>query len=975
MVLVAAASFAAAQNCTVTDDAAYTAAIKHNTTLPNFITELVDHLPASSCVPAPDAFFGHIIGAPGILDPTAKLNAYLRLLESKSKRIKVFSLGRSEEGREMVVAAIADEATIAQLDHFKEVTRRLADPRGLSAAEGERLVAEGKPMYWATGSIHSSETGSPEMLMELAYRLVVEETPFIQTIRDHEITLITPLVETDGHDREVELFTHRHTHPNDPTPGLLYWGHYVAHDNNRDGMTLGLALSRNIMNGFLDWHPTVLHDLHESESFLYVSTGSGPYNPWLDPMQIDEWHSMAYHEIDEMTKRGVIGIWTHTYYDGWAPNYLFYFANTHNAIGRFYETQSAPGQGDTGPINVSPTQYNRDWFRPNPPLQTVIWSLRDNINMQESAILFGMNNVAAHAREFLGDFLLKSRRAVAKGRTEGPAAWVFPASDERKGQQARILDQLQAQGVEVHRATAAFSANGQNFAAGTYIVRMDQPYSRLVDMLLDKQYYSPDDPRPYDDTGWTQGPLANIATVRVAAPSVLEVPMEKVAGKVAPPSGVVGSGAAYVVNNNADANLATFRFALASVAMQAAELGFDAAGRHFNPGSFLIAEAGAEQVAAAAKSAGVQVYAVDALPHVAAHPLAAPRIALMHNWQSTQQDGWFRLSMDQLQVPYTYIADTKIRVTPDLRQQFDAIIVPPTFGGDLPPIIRGMPMPADGSGPKVAWENTADMPDLVRPGMDSTADERGGLGLSGVANLEQFVRQGGLLVTIGANAVLPIQTDMADGVSQAPVPPTLIAGGGVVRATLADASSPIAYGYSRDLALYYAAAPILEAGGGGGFGRGGRGGGRGGPGAAARSPRPSGTGDLTDPDVIQTRPLELQEAARAGRGATPPGGLDEGQTPWAGGAAAGRGGRAAGPGSAPRVIVRFADAKDLPLSGLLQGGEAIANQPAIVETRHGEGHVVMFAANPMWRNETSGAFAFLFNALLNYQALDAGASH
>ncbi|MGH9393872.1 MAG: hypothetical protein ACRD1E_06855, partial [Terriglobales bacterium] len=116
---------------------------------------------------------------------------------------------------------------------------------------------------------------------------------------------------------------------------------------------------------------------------------------------------------------------------------------------------------------------------------------------------------------------------------------------------------------------------------------------------------------------------------------------------------------------------------------------------------------------------------------------------------------------------------------------------------------------------------------------------------------------------------------------------------------------------------------------------------------------------------IQARPLELQRAS------SPPGGLDEGQTPWQGSAAA-RGRGRGGAQSAPRVIVRFADARDLPLSGLLQGGEAIAGQPAIIETKHGQGHVVMFAANPMWRNETSGAFAFLFNAVLNYQSLDAG---
>ncbi len=973
--LTASLSFSAlAQECASAPNPIYDAAIKHNTTLPNFITELVDHLPASACVPSPETYFGHIIGAPGLLDHTDKLNGYLRLLESKSKRIKVFSLGQSEEGREMLVAAIADEATIAQLDHYKDITRRLADPRGLTPAAAAALVNQGKPMYWATGSIHSSETGSPEMLMELAYRLIVEDSPFIQTIRDHEITLITPLVETDGHDREVDLFTHRHTHPDQPTPSLLFWGHYVAHDNNRDGMTLALALSRNMMNGLLDWHPTVFHDLHESEPFLYISTGSGPYNPWLDPMQIDEWHAMAYHEIDEMTKRGVIGVWTHTYYDGWAPNYLFYFANTHNAIGRFYETQSAPGGGDTGPVQVGAAAAAREWYRPNPPLQSVIWSLRDNINMQESALLFGMNNVASNARQFLDDFYIKSVRAVAKGRTEGPAAWVFPASDARTYQQARILDQFQAQGVEVHRLNDAFRAGGATLPAGSYVLRMDQPYSRLIDMMLDKQYYSPDDPRPYDDTGWTQGALANIATVRVADTAILDAPMTKVSGDVAPPSGLVGPGASasatFIVNNNGDANLASFRFALASFPMQAAELAFDGAGRHFNAGSFLIESSDAAAIANAAKIAGVEVVAAP-LPQVATHELAAPRIALMHNWQSTQNDGWFRVSLDQLKVPYTYIADNKIKMTANLRQQFDAIIVPPSIGGDLPAIIRGLPMPMEGGGQPIAWQNTPDMPDLVRPGMDSTADMRGGLGLSGIANLEQFVRQGGLLVTIGANAVIPIESDMAAGVTQSPAPATLIAGGGVVRAKVVDLTNPIAYGYDPDVALYYAASPILSAGGGAG-GRGGRGGGRGGPGAQPRSPRTSGTGVVNDPDVIQARPIEMQQQATA-RGGVPPGGLDEGAQPWPASqspaAGRGRGGAAAG-GAAPRVIVRFADAKDLPLSGLLQGGEAIANQPAIVETTYGQGHVVMFAANPMWRNETSGAFAFLFNALLNYKSLD-----
>ena len=130
---------------------------------------------------------------------------------------------------------------------------------------------------------------------------------------------------------------------------------------------MALALSRNMMGAFLEFHPTVLHDLHESVPFLYVSTGMGPYNAWLDPLTIDEWQKMAYVDVEELTRRGVPGVWTHGYYDGWAPNYMFYVANGHNSIGRFYETFGAGG-ADTGERTVPANSTSRTWFRPNPPL-------------------------------------------------------------------------------------------------------------------------------------------------------------------------------------------------------------------------------------------------------------------------------------------------------------------------------------------------------------------------------------------------------------------------------------------------------------------------------------------------------------------------------------------------------------------------------------------------------------------------------
>src|SRR5260370_20487441 len=189
--LLAGSSPGQSGKCTLSDNVEYGKKIREYTTEPFFITELVDHLPLSSSVPSPDSLLHHIIGAPDVLDYTKDINAYMRLLAAKSPRVKVFSIGASEEGREMLAVVVSDETNLAKLERYKEITRRLADPRGLSDGEAQKLIAEGKPIYWADGSIHSPETGAPEMLMELAYRLAVEGTPFIHKIRKDSIVIIT----------------------------------------------------------------------------------------------------------------------------------------------------------------------------------------------------------------------------------------------------------------------------------------------------------------------------------------------------------------------------------------------------------------------------------------------------------------------------------------------------------------------------------------------------------------------------------------------------------------------------------------------------------------------------------------------------------------------------------------------------------------------------------------------------------------
>src|SRR5215213_3362492 len=827
-------------------DTAYGAKIAEYTTEKYFMTELVDHLPLSDKVPSPQKVLGYAVGTPNKLTYTKDLYRYYRELAAASPRVRVFvAPEKSEEGREQMLVVISDEANLAKLDRYKEITAKLADPRKLSDAEAQTLIAEGKPFYWASGSIHSPETGSPEMLMELAYRLAVEDSPFIEAIRKNVIVMITPALEVDGRDRMVDLYNYRKANPTrNAPPSLLYWGKYVAHDNNRDGLGMALALTRNMMKTFLDYHPQVLHDLHESVPFLYTSTGTGPYNAWLDPIVIDEWHLLAYHEIEEMTKRDVPGVWTHGFYDGWAPNYMFYVANGHNSIGRFYETF---GNGGADTMDrVVRQESNRDWFRPNPPLPRVKWSIRNNINLQQSAILLAMSYVGNNKEKFLNNFYLKSKRSVDKARTEGPAAYIFPADESRPIEAAELLNLLKLQGCEVHKLNGPVELKEGKFPAGSYLVRMDQPYSRMADMLLDTQYYNVSDPRPYDDTGWTLGAMRNIRTVRVTDRGVLQVPMTLLTADAAVRGRVVGAGTSYVINHNADNTLATLRFRLKDVKMAAAEEAFKVGDRQFNAGSFVIRAEGnpadlRQRLEAAVTELGLTAHAVDKPPAVKTHEMSVPRIAIVHSWINTQNEGWYRIEFDRYQIPYTYISDQVLRDTPNLRERFDVIIYPPV-GGSAQQVVAGLPV----RGEPIPWKQSELTPNFgTSP--DQTDDMRGGMGLVGLNNLQRFVEEGGLFVAVTSNARIPIDYGLVSGVAVRDTP-QLQARGSIYNATFADRKSPIAYGYGETLPVYFNQSPVFQVAAVGG------GGGEGGPPAAGATGRPSGRGTLNDPDIVQAMP-------------------------------------------------------------------------------------------------------------------------
>jgi len=971
-------------------DEEYTRKIREYTTEPFFNSPLTDYLPASPTVPTPKSVLGDVAGAPKKLPYSAEVYRYMRELEKASPRVKVFSIGTTEEGREMIAVAVASESLLAKLDENRARLAKLADPRLISMddAEADRLAQSSFPIYYITGAIHSPETGAPTALMELAYRLAVDESPYIKGIRENMVTLITPVVEVDGRDRMVDVYNWHLAHPKDNWPPLVYWGHYVEHDNNRDAMGLSLKLTRNVLNTFTGWKAQVLHDLHESVPYLYDNTiGDGPYNAWLDPILTDEWQLIGWNNVSEMTKFGMPGVFAHGTFDTWSPGYLMFIAATHNGISRLYETFGNAG-ADTLVRTLSPDDYSRTWYRQNPPLPRTTWSQRNNNNYQQTALLISLNYFSQNSKLFLKNFYLKSKRSVQKPKNEGPAAYVFPADDRRPGGQAELLRLMQAQGCEVHRATAPFTvivkkeksarsetksptadatatpstspatpspspspsptpaSGSRTFPAGSYIVRMDQPYSRIADALLDYQYWSPRDPQQnvYDDTGWTFGELGNVQVVRVTDTKVLDAAMERVNGEVRSPGGINGSGPVLIVNNNADNNLITLRYGLKNAAFELAEESFSAAGRSFNRGSFIIRNAPGD-ASRLLTELGLQGYAVPSAPLVRTHAIKVPRVAILHTWIDTEDEGWWRLAFDQMRVPYSYISTQDVAAEPDLNRKYDVIVFGPV-GRDARSVIGGMPM----YGNPLPWKTTSLTPNLGK--IDSTDDMRPGLGWQGLTNLQNFAMRGGLLISSMDTADLAVSYGFTPGVAITRSS-RLRSIGAVLRTRVVDAASPIAYGYADSLAVYCFNGPIFNltniAGGSGARRR--------------REERATGRGTVDDPDIVQGRaPVEAPTPATAETWEAVP--LTEEQR---------RNGTYIIPATArPRVVLRYADTRELLVSGLLDGGDEIAQHAAIIDSPLGAGHIVLFSNNPMWRGQTAGSYALVFNAIMNFDNLNAG---
>ena len=912
-------------------DSTFARAYADWTVNPKHGSPLVDHLPIVPGIPTPRDVLGYHVGAPRTLTYYADQLKYYRALAKATPRVRVETIGRSDEGRELVVVWISSEANLQRLEQNRKNLARIADPRGLKESDVKTLLAQTKPHYHLMGGLHSGETGPSEMLMELAYRLATETSPLINQIRDELFVSITPAADADGRDRNVDWFKRNQllaqqtvtaqapsaAAPNDTTrrPGAApaaggpasggavpYWGKYVYHDNNRD-INVKLVQMRAIVDWYFTAFPPIMHDLHEAQPLLYTYTGGPPQNPNLDPILFAELPWFGNWEMAQLTKWGMPGVYTHAFMDGWSPGYLGSVAYNHNGLMKMYETQSgrdldsaaianarkglavgaaAPGGGFGGRGGAVPTgrggAQEREWYRGNPigfnDLAT--FTRRSNTNYMQTGVLSALQLASMFPQTVLENFYIKTRNSIEDGRTKAPHGFVIPVQRDMT-RVAEFLNLLRVQRIEIGQATQPVKVGSTTYPAGSYVIKRDQPYGRLAKNLLERQQYPDARLNTYDDSGWSMGFAMGVDVVEVADSSILKVPVTPV-DRVVPKGTVAGtSGKMLAIAHRGSNHMVTFRYLLRTVPMRVAEAAFTAGDTTYPAGSFLVDARHAPAVRRLVDSLGLTAAYLPAMPTIATHDADVPRVAIYSQWSGTQNLGWYRLTFDDFRIPFDLIYKERV-MQGNLRRDYDVILVAEQN------LSRTTVMQAPASRP-VAYRKDPRFPFLGMYG--ETDDMTGGFGQKGVDAFGAFLEQGGTLIAIGESARLPIEFGWARTVDKTPVP-GLSAQRPLVEAEVMRPEHPVFYGFGRKTI------PVKYVGG---------------------------------------TPFKVGIA-------------DEGN-----------------------VLARYVGGDKAVLSGLMTGADSLKARPFAVDIPNavnGRGRVLLFANNPIYRWQNHGEFGMVFNSLINW---------
>jgi hypothetical protein len=667
---------------------------------------------------------------------------------------------------------------------------------------------------------------------------------------------------------------------------------------------------------FHEWHPTVVHDLHEAVPLLMSWNGTGPYNPNIDPITYSEFLSLSFQEVQTMTGMGMPGVSTWNFGEAFAHLYLDSVAMNHNAIGRGYET-FGNGTAETLTWALPPDETSREWYRLLPPPSGKFsWSARDNVNYNETGALAALDYAATNSQTLLHNFYTKSVHSWHKGLNEPPYAYVIPQDQGDPERVAQLVSRLMSQHIEVSRAQSAFKLKEGEFPAGTYVVKLNQPYRNYAVDLLSPQHYPKDGGEPYDDVSWELPAHYHLQAIATADTSVRD---EKLSLLTDPPHAtgkIDGVGPNFILKDSGQEGILQARYQLANFNIEIAEHPFTLGTIQYPAGSWIIPAQSdlADALRNTSTQLGLEFVSTPTMPNVAHHFTKVPRLGVWVPWADTDSIGWVRYSLDQRKIPYTYILDEDVRAG-KLSDKIDVLL----YGHvdlELAEQIQGIPK----SWGPMPFKKTPSTPSHGTPA--SSDDITGGIGWEGLANIQQFIEHGGLMITLGSGSMLPIEGGIIRGVRRdsGGVPRSSQGGGSEssaasqlsitrtpgahVRVTFDHPEHPIAYGYTPETHVFRQNFALYS---------------------------------------VPRRWLRMAYCTTC---------LD-------------------GPIDTSNVVLEWGSRDGAPflISGQVWGEGNLIGRPAILDVPVGQGHVVTFNFNPLHRDLNRGDQRMLWNAIINWQAI------
>jgi hypothetical protein len=753
----------------------------------------------NSAVPTPISVLGHNPGDDYYLANYEEEIQYFHALAAHSDRIRMFTVGKTTEGRNIEVAVISSPENLARLDEWKADTKRLSMADGLDDASAKALTQKARVIIHIDGGLHANEVAGPQHSMVLAYKLLsAQGDPEVDRILNNVVLLLYPTLNPDGQDMVVSWYRKNLGTQYEVSPMPWLFQDYVGHDNNRDGYMLNMKESQVVAKTELEYSPAIFYCQHQTAPFparIWIPPFSDPISSNISPYVRSWFNVVGTGMAAYLNEHQMPGAISESEFDNWYPGFVDYAGSFRNEISfftetalyryatpRFYTVDEFPkSMQDLKALTMYTTPWQGGW-----------WRLKDAVNYMVAGSMSVLDTSARYRETLLYNQYQAARDNIRRYTQAPPYAYVIPSVQRDVPEAAQLARIMLENGLQVHGVTDSFTANGRKYPAGSWVILMNQPYSAMAKELFEIQRY-PDAlgaggmkavDLPYDVTGWTLPLQMGVQVDAVSDP----IPAEQLSNLKLlttidlPPGKIDGTGGIFLLSHQENASLPLVNEVLASGGSVALDKDATKTPDGMETGALAISGVSHATVANLTAKYGVSALAID---HAPSHAISLhhARVGLYRPWQPSIDEGWTRWILEQYGYKPISLYNADIRAG-GLSDRVDVIILPDIRAASL---INGF-----------------------KPGV-VPGEYAGGLNEEGLASLREFVQNGGTLLAFNqtAAALIPLFSLPVKNVLEGVKSDKFFCSGALLRVNTESRDRPILYGLPAELSVMFERGPAF----------------------------------------------------------------------------------------------------------------------------------------------------------------------